>query len=319
MSPDAESGAGAAMGPEVASGVGPDGAPEWFGRALAEAPVDGWVEVDGLRVHYLEWGRREQPGLVLVHGGAAHAHWWSFLAPFLTSEYHVVALDMTGHGESDWRDEYPREAWSDEVMAVSEAAGMDCPIFVGHSLGGFVSTVTAARFGDRLAGAVVVDAPIGRPDPEHEEHRRGRAFRAEKRTYPDAETALSRFRLVPPDPLAEPFLVAHVARHSLTATDGGWQWKFDPHIFSTSALRSIRDVLPDITCRFALLRGERSFLLDEQAREMAYEALNRNVPIVDIPEAGHHVPLDQPLALVAALRAVLADWEHSIPRPLRRE
>lgn len=288
-------------------------APDWFRRALADTPRDGWVEVSGARVHWLEWGDPSRNGLVLVHGGAAHAHWWSFLAPLFTREYHVVALDLSGHGESDHRDAYPREVWADEVVAVAEAAGMNRPILIGHSLGGFVSTVTAARHGDRLGGAIALDAPIGRPDPEQEEHRRRRAFSPVKKTYADPQAARSRFRLVPPDPLALDFLVQHVAGHSLGRVGDAWEWKFDPRIFTTTALRSIRDVLPDIRCRFALVRGDRSFLVDEGAREMAYDALDRNVAIVDVPEAGHHVMLDQPLALVAALRAVLADWEHSVP------
>lgn len=289
-------------------------APEWFRQALADEPRHGTVSVEGARVHWLEWGDPSKSGLVFVHGGAAHAHWWSFIAPLLTREYHVVALDLSGHGESDSRDSYPREIWADEIAAVVEATTMQRPIVIGHSLGGFVSTVTAARHGGMLVGAIVIDAPVGRPDPEHEEQRRGRAFRPEKKTYDDREVALSRFRLVPPDPLAQPYLVDHVARHSLQEADGAWQWSFDPLIFTTSALRSIRDVLPQIACRFALVRGDRSFLVDEHAREMAYDLLNRNVPIVDIPEAGHHVMLDQPLALVSALRALLADWEHSLPR-----
>lgn len=287
--------------------------PEWFERAVADRPREGRVEVDGATIGWLEWGDPARNGLVLVHGGAAHAHWWSYLAPLLTREYHVVALDLSGHGDSDHRHDYPREIWADEIVAVADAARMARPILVGHSLGGFVSTVAAARHGGRLGGAVVVDAPIGRPDPEQEEHRRRRAFSPEKKSYPDAATALERFRLVPPDPLALDFLVDHVARHSLGQTDTGWAWKFDPRIFTTTALRSIRDVLPEIRCRFALVRGDRSFLVDERAREMAYDALDRNVPIVDVPEAGHHVMLDQPLALVAALRAILADWEHSVP------
>ena len=288
--------------------------PPWFERAVVDQPRDGWVEVEASRVHWLEWGTPANNGLVLVHGGAAHAHWWSFIAPLLTREYHVVAVDMSGHGDSQARPEYPREIWADEIVAVTEAASMQRPILVGHSLGGFVSTVTAVRHARHFAGAVVVDAPIGRSDPEQEAARGRRAFSPVKSTYPDRASALARFRLVPPDPLALGFLVDHVASHSLRETPEGWQWKFDPRIFTTTGLRSIVDLLPEIRCRFALVRGDQSFMVDEREREMAYEALDRNVPIVDIPEANHHVMLDQPLALVAALRALLADWEHSVPR-----
>src|SRR5450432_2119489 len=93
--------------------------PGWFEAAIAAPFTEGDVECDGARIHYLHWGTRGKAGLVLVHGGAAHAHWWSFLAPLLTSHYDIVALDMSGHGDSDRRPHYPREGWAKEVVAVS--------------------------------------------------------------------------------------------------------------------------------------------------------------------------------------------------------
>ena len=89
-------------------------APEWFRRALARKPESATLDVLGCPIHYLRWGDRELPGIVLVHGGAAHAHWWSFIAPLLTSQYHVVALDLSGHGDSGRRAEYRRETWAEE-------------------------------------------------------------------------------------------------------------------------------------------------------------------------------------------------------------
>src|SRR5215475_4174338 len=127
------------------------------------------VDVSGTKVHYLRWGAGQTLGLVLVHGGAAHAEWWSFLAPLLMRPYDVVALDLSGHGDSDRRDEYPRRIWADEVRAVIADAGFPTPpVLVGHSMGGLVSIVTASVYGDELAGAVIVDAPVRRPDPESE-------------------------------------------------------------------------------------------------------------------------------------------------------
>ena len=64
--------------------------PKWFRDAIAAPYEDGATEVRGCQVHYLRWGTRGRPGLVLVHGGAAHAHWWSFIAPLLAAEYRVV-------------------------------------------------------------------------------------------------------------------------------------------------------------------------------------------------------------------------------------
>jgi pimeloyl-ACP methyl ester carboxylesterase len=291
--------------------------PDWFRRALEQKPEDAWVEVDGARIHYLRWGDREKPGIVLVHGGAAHAHWWSFIAPLLTSQYHVAALDLSGHGDSDRRREYRREAWADEVMAVARHSGIvGAPLLVGHSMGGIVCIGAAARFGDRLAGAVIVDSPVRRPDPESEEGTRGRAFRNPK-TYRDFETAVAKFRLIPPQPCENPWIVEHVARHSLHETAEGWTWKFDPAVFRRATPEAISENLSQVRCRVAVFRGELSDLVTPDVADYMYELLDRNAPVVEIPQAHHHLLLDQPLAFVSALRAILADWEHSLPRRRR--
>jgi pimeloyl-ACP methyl ester carboxylesterase len=264
-------------------------------------------------VHYLRWGTPGHPGVVLVHGGAAHAHWWSFIAPQLTRECQVVALDLSGHGDSGRRSEYPRDIWAEEVMAVADHAEIaGPPIVVGHSMGGFVTIATAARYGDRLAGAVILDSPVRRPNPEEEEGARGKAFRNPK-LYPDLETALKHYRLVPDQPCVNPFLMDHVARHSLHAVPGGYTWKFDPLVFRRFAPRAIHEVLPEVRCRVALFRAEFG-LLTPDIGDYMYELLDRNAPVIEIPNAHHHLMLDQPLALVTGLRTILADWEHSIPR-----
>jgi pimeloyl-ACP methyl ester carboxylesterase len=250
---------------------------------------------------------------VFVHGGAAHAHWWSFLAPFFTHRWRAVALDLTGHGDSGRREHYSHETWASEVMAVVEHAGFPGPpVVIGHSLGGLVAIQTAYSHCDALAGAVVVDSPVRRPDPESEAGARGRAFRSPG-TYPDLETAMRRFRLVPDQPCDNRFIVDHVARHSLRETSEGWTWKFDPHLFAHTMV-SMRDQLAGIGCRFALLRGEHSVVVPPDTAAYMYELLGRAAPVISIPEARHHLTLDQPLAFVAALRTLMSDWEHSEPR-----
>ncbi len=288
-------------------------APGWFLQALDTPFEERRIEVEGCRIQYLSWGDPEKPGIVLVHGGAAHAHWWSFIAPLLTHQYRVVALDLSGHGESGRRKEYPREMWAREVMAVSEDAGFPGPpIVVGHSMGGFVTIAAAALFGQRLAGAVVLDSPVRRPDPEAEEGARGRAFRNPK-VYPDLETALAHFRLVPSHPVENQYIMDHIARTSLTQKEGGWTWKFDPMVFHRFTPRPAHEILPEVRCRIALFRGEYG-LVTPDIGDYMYELLGRNAPVVEIPQAHHHMMLDQPLALIAGLRALLADWEHSVPR-----
>jgi pimeloyl-ACP methyl ester carboxylesterase len=287
-------------------------APRWFHDALAMTPEEAEVEVRGARVHYLAWGERGRPGLVFVHGGAAHAHWWSFIGPHFASEYRVAAIDLTGHGDSGRREAYPREIWAEEVIAVAADAGFDGPpIVVGHSMGGFVTITAAATFGSKLAGAVVLDSPVRRPDPEEVEGARGKAFRNPK-VYPDVETAMRHFRTVPEQPSSLPWILDHVGRRSLTEVPQGVTWKFDPLVFRRETPRASADLLREAGCRIALFRAQNG-LVTPDIGEYMYELLGRNSPVIEIPEAYHHMMLDQPLLLVTGLRTLLADWEHSIP------
>ena len=293
-----------------------DEAPEWYLKAMAFPREARRIDVEGCPIHYLRWGEEGRPGLVLVHGGAAHAEWWAHLAPLLAGEYAVAAIDLSGHGESGWREEYPRDIWAQEIMAVAEDAGFaGDPILVGHSMGGFVSIHTASLFGDRLAGTVILDSPVRRPDPEAEEAAYGNSFRSPK-VYRTKEEALARYRLVPDQPRVHEFILKHVARTSVGRRDGGFTWKFDANVFRRITPQAIRDVLPKVPCRVALFRGENG-LVTADIGDYMYELMNRNAPVVEIPLAYHHMMLDQPLSLLTALRTLLADWEHSVPRKPR--
>jgi pimeloyl-ACP methyl ester carboxylesterase len=290
-------------------------APDWFRRALHTPFFDEHVEVDGARVHYLAWGEPGRRGLIFVHGGAAHAHWWTHVAASYSRQYRVVALDLSGHGDSAHRSAYSLEQWSDEVMAVAAAAGVDGPpVVVGHSMGGFVTIATAARHAEDLAGVIVVDSPVAEQVHEVGAAQAGQAFGV-PRVYADAEEALGRFRTVPPQQHYLPYVMHHVARRSLRPVEGGWSWKFDHNLFSafTSSIRAVAlPYLPKVRCRFALLRAEFGLVTPDLGDSM-YEMLGRAAPVVELPEAGHHGMLDQPLVLTTAIRTLLADWDHSTP------
>lgn len=290
-------------------------APEWFTTALSEPSTDGTTDVAGRPITWTSWGDPGRPAVVLVHGGAAHRHWWDFLAPLLLPHHHVIAVDLSGHGDAGRRDRYSVEQWADEVVAVAHDAGTVAPpVVVGHSLGGYVTIVAAARHGDALAGAVVVDSPVRRPDPESEEGRGGRAFK-QPGVYPTLDAAMARFSLVPRQPLAHDFIRDHVARRSLVETPDGWTWKFDPGIFTErTERRPLHGDLAMVRCRLAFFHGQHSAIVDDDVTAYMDEVLGRTAPFVEIPDAHHHLILDQPLAFTAALRAILADWAHTIPR-----
>ncbi len=294
-------------------------APAWFRRALAVPFTDEYVEVDGCPVHFLAWGPSGHRGLVFVHGGTAHAHWWTHVAAAFADSFRVVALDLSGHGDSGRRDRYSQEQWADEVMAVAAADNIaGAPVVIGHSMGGFVTIMTAARHGGRLAGAIVCDSPVVEPDPEIGACQHRQVFRP-PRSYETVEEALARFRTVPRQDRYLDYVLDHVARRSLERFDGGWRWKFDPRILVQFAKGSMRSValpfLSEVSCRFALLRSEFG-LVTPTIGESMHARLGRVAPVIELPEAGHHAMLDEPLVLLTAIRTLLADWDHS--EPLRR-
>lgn len=286
------------------------GRPAWLEHALGSAPEHGTVEVAGCPINLNIWGERGRPGIVLIHGGGAHTHWWSFVAPLL-GPYRIVAMDLSGHGDSGRRDTYSVDLWTEEVFGAAEYAGMaERPVVIGHSMGGFVAVATAVRSDADLTGIIILDSPMVSEDPEVEAARIGAAF-GEPKVYPDLDTALSRFRTVPPQDNYDAHILDWVARHSLRELAVGWTWKFDPALFKAVSRNAAQEILPDITCRVALLRAEHG-LVTPEIGEVMYKRLGRVAPVVEIPEAGHHMMLDQPLLLVTALRTLLADWEHSV-------
>jgi pimeloyl-ACP methyl ester carboxylesterase len=289
--------------------------PAWFEVAIAMPCESREIDVSGARIHYLRWGDRSKPGLLLVHGNGAHAYWWSFIAPFLAREYNVAALDLSGMGDSDHRSRYAMDLFVEEEMAVAADAGMfenpEPPVFVAHSFGGFATILAGARHGDRLAGTVIVDSPVHPPDrPRGPPHREGRPHRI----YPILNEALSRFRLAPEQPCENDYIVDFIARKSLRAVEGGLTWKFDPSLWSQRfSIGDTAECLRSTRCRIAIMRGENSVLMPPEVGAYMYSLLGHAAPVIEIPQARHHVMLDQPLAFVAALRALLADWNHSLP------
>ena len=276
-------------------------APDWFVQALAAAPEHRDVEVDGARVHYRAWGDPSLPGLVLIHGGAAHSGWWDHIAPQLHS-HRVVAVDLTGHGDSDHRDGYDMKVWAREVVAAAAAEGLERPVVLGHSLGGWVALTVGVEHPDAVSAVAVIDSPIDRQPPEDEKLRdRQRPHRP----YASADEAVARFRTVPAQDVLLPYVLDHVARESLRHDSDGWRWKFDPKFWGTRPL--LTQLLPQLRTPVALFRCEQGLVSRAMATEMAALVAGR-LPVVDIPDAGHHPMLDRPLSLVTGVRTLLAVW-----------
>jgi len=288
------------------SDVTPDAlpAPEWFTRALAAPSESHYIDIDGAAIHYISWNAHEthKPGLLFAHGFLAHARWWSFIAPFLLERFRVASLDFGGMGDSGGREKYTADSYSREIVGVIEHAKFGQPAVVGHSFGGGRVLRACADYPDHIGRAIIVDSRLRlNDDPPAVKPAEMRP----KRTYPTYAAARARFRLIPAQNRAAPYIIDHVAKHSIKRVDDGWTWKFDDTRPRLETGTNVANMLARIDIPVAYIYGDDSAIAShEHAHEIVRHIPNCRGPIT-IPESHHHVLLDQPLSLVSALRALL--------------
>jgi pimeloyl-ACP methyl ester carboxylesterase len=287
----------------------PAEAPAWFHEALATPRDEYEVDSNGTPIHVLAWGPMRGRPILLVHGNAAHAHWWSFIAPQLAAERRVLAMDLGGMGDSGMRAAPSPDAYAADIASVLAdltAKGLPPADIVAHSFGGLMSTWLAARHPEGYERLVLIDVPF----VDEDEYRPSWRMDGRRTVHPSLEAALSRFRLRPAQPCDNQFLIDHIARHGLERVADGWTWKartnpwdFEPfeHGFWTAmseAAASVRK--PPI-----LLRGALSSLCMPAMAERWKVLFGPDVEIHVIPGSHHHIMLDQPLALAAKLESLL--------------
>ena len=275
--------------------------PNWFWEAIDVEPVTKTVEVDECDVSYRHYEAIGKPGMLLIHGMNAHSRWWDFIAPQLLDRYQVAAMDLTGMGDSDYRYEYSSNTYADEILAVLDDAkfGTDS-IVVAHSFGGYMAVRAANKAPDRFRALVMVDSGIRHPDDPVPEQIWMSGARS--KIYPDKETALNRFRVQPPQPCDNEFLLQYIARNSLMPVDGGWTWKFDEDLLTslTDAERKPEE-FQALTTTLGVIFGADSELFSRRTLEYMQELIPEPFLIKEIANAQHHLFLDQPQAFVESL------------------
>jgi len=308
--------------------------PAWFKDALAHAPERTLVPVLGANIELLTWGEIGKPGLIFIHGNSAHADWWSFIAPFFADRYRVAALSLSGMGASDWRETYTFETFATEIHQCALAAGLYeaavAPVYIGHSFGGSQAFYSACRHPKRMSACVLVDTGFGGPPTkeqleawEKEERDKGRPSRWRRsargarpnRIYPTLKDALARFRFMPPQVPGNLYIADFIARRSLKRspmTEGpgeGWTWRFDPLLWDKLDRSGMSELSVQGAAPLAHIWGDKSEIIRRHAMPgRDADLIPASAPHIVIPESEHHVMVDQPLALVAALRALLAAW-----------
>ena len=270
-------------------------------------PTHQYVEVEGLRLHYLDWGG--DPGkhtFVLLHGGAAHAHWWDGVAPLLTPYGRVLALDFRGHGRSQWADSghYGPPSYLSDVRGLVKSLGTRV-VLVGHSMGGAVAQWVAVTHPELLEALIIVDAPHGPPPLFRRLMWRWRrksqgGVRPELRS---ADDIIRRFRLQPPETNLTRLDLERLALLGAEQLPGGaWAFRFDPETraWRKHGNRMTRPKLAKITMPTLLIRGEDSGLVSPSHVRRMHRKIRGSV-LKEIPHAFHHVPLDNPVDTAAAI------------------
>jgi len=290
--------------------------PSWFKDAIACKAKSFFITVENCRIHYQKWLQTEsdlalkKPPLLFVHGGGAHVHWWDFIAPFFLEDYDVFAIDLSGMGDSEHRELYSDSLYAKELLAVCKHAGHTENIsIVSHSYGGRSVLTLALEKPEVLKSIVITDCTLLSPAESGSITGRKNIPATpfgQKKIYSSKAAGLERFRLVPPQTCENKYLIDYIANYSIGPTDVGWSWKFDMD-FVTKRCEGL-DLLNNIhaiECPIANLYGEKSMLFPKKMVELYKKRYPSHTQFYCLPDAHHHLLLDQPLKFVEILKTIL--------------
>jgi pimeloyl-ACP methyl ester carboxylesterase len=272
-------------------------------------PTDRTITLHGSRFHYVEAGAADAPAVILLHGVTGHARTWDTESVALARRYRVLALDQRGHGDTDPPPDtdYTVTALVGDLAAFAEALSLPRFALVALSLGGRVAIQFAASYPERVTRLVVVDigpdiAPAGRV-------RVGGMMAAAPERFDTIEDVLAHQRAN--NPRYAEALLRERARHGVRPLpDGGFTWKYDRAL--REMVRAGRwgdpiDLWPawrSLACPTLLVRGAESDILTADTAAKMVES-QPNARLVEVSDAGHTVPGDQPEAFVTLLRDFL--------------
>src|SRR5918912_510656 len=273
-------------------------------------PQSREFHVGRMRFHYLDWGNRHLPTIVFLHGGALTAHTWDLVCLAMRDDYHCVALDQRGHGDSDWAHDgdYSIGAALADTKGFVDHLGLDRFILVGMSLGAINSLAFAVAHPERLSHLVIIDAG---PEMRRPGSSRIRDFVNDVADVVSIEAIIE--RALQFNPRRDPNILRRSLMHNLRQLpDGSWRWKYDRSRFQRlnqethlAERARLADGLAAIACPTLVVRGGESDVFhDEDAERLAARLPNSRW--VKIPGAGHTVQGDNPKGLVAELRRFLA-------------
>ncbi len=287
---------------------------------VVTGPTDHNVQLNGINVHYLDWGNEHLPHVVLLHGGSLTAHTWDMAALMLRDKYHLVALDQRGHGDTDWTPESQLAEDNSDLMLEDtrqfiEHLGYERLSLVGMSMGGMNTIRYAARHPERLDAVGIVDIA---PETMREGQLEMEAFRQATETLSSFDDFLNRaVQFMPHRPVDH---LRYSLTHSLKPTADGWTWKQDhrprPGMQElTDEQRQAENAqraemlwadVKAIDRPVMLFKGADSKILSQEVAEATVAAMP-NARLVVIPRATHNVHSDNPTDFARELDAFLSD------------
>ncbi|MGE0386045.1 MAG: alpha/beta fold hydrolase [Gammaproteobacteria bacterium] len=288
-----------------------------------EGPTSHIYFSQRLRLHYVDWGNRDAPPLLMVHGGRDHCRNWDWVAEALRHEYHVIAPDLRGHGDSEWAhgSSYNIVDFVYDIAQLIRQARLAPLTILGHSMGGAVSLHYAGVYPETVRKIISIEGLGPPPDMVRErlsksievrianwvDDLRKSAARLPRR-YPTLEDAYERMQA------ENPHLSAAQARHltihgSHQNEDGTYSWKFDNYVRLISPVyvpfEDQYRLWNRITCPVLLVRGTESWASDPVLDGRASHF--RNARLVNIAGAGHWSHHDQFDVFMRHVREFLAE------------
>jgi pimeloyl-ACP methyl ester carboxylesterase len=267
--------------------------------------------VHGTRLHSLDWGTHGRPPILFLHGGALTARTWDVVCLGLRADYHCVALDQRGHGDSEWSPimDYTPEAHARDIDGVLDAYGIERAVVVGQSMGGMNGFVYTATHPDRVTALVLVD--VG-PDIQLAGAQRISEFVGQTADADTIEAFVEQALRF--NPLRDRRLLTGSARTNLRQLpDGTWTRKHDTRVIGKVSAEEIMRRLagywrrvPEIACPTLVVRGALSDVFLADAAESLAAALPHGRGVT-IAGAGHTVQGDNPAGLITALRGFLRE------------
>ena len=271
--------------------------------------VESFVEIDGLRLHLQDYGASGKPHMLCVHGGGANAHWYDFVAQGFNADYHVRAVDLRGHGDSEWDNSNPPDydytRHAADIHELTEKLDLHDFVLIGHSMGGMVSSVYAATYPGRARALIVVDSNLVM-SPERIASFQAVADRP-AREYASQEEFIATYRVRPGASTAPPEALRHIAQHSgRRFDDGRWRHKIDRRVYANRELVDSFALWNRIRIPSLLMKAGRSIRMTP---ESIVEVKSRapQVKMTVVPDADHHITLDNPAGFIRAAREFLAD------------